>query len=72
MDGWRTVEAKKKETTYTTSIGKQFEYNQFIRDFFAHESGKSLTDVIKAWKLVSSMEGPNTYSIFQVLINSKL
>ena len=33
-----------------TKIDKQFEYNTYIRDFFADNRGKSLDEAIKCWK----------------------
>lgn len=33
-----------------TNIDKQFQYNQYIRDFFENNSDKSLDDAIKCWK----------------------
>ncbi|EKD71373.1 MAG: hypothetical protein ACD_46C00199G0003 [uncultured bacterium] len=52
VEGWLAEESRKKSPNYKTSIGKQFKYNQFIRDFFLHEKGKTLADAIKAWKMV--------------------
>lgn len=65
VDGWLEEEAKNKGFPDNKKIGEQFEYNQFIRDFFANEKEKSLTDAIKAWKLVTSVEGENTYRAFK-------
>ena len=39
-------EKKKGKTT----IDRQFEYNTYIRDFFADNKKKSLEDAIKCWK----------------------
>ena len=43
----RILEQKKKGTT---TIDRQFEYNTYVRDFFADNKGKSLEDAIKCWK----------------------
>ena len=40
--------SKKKKGT--TTIDRQFEYNTYVRDFFADNKGKSLEDAIKCWK----------------------
>lgn len=44
-----------------TEIGKQFQYNQYIRDFFENNEGKSLDDAIKCWKYKKSLKGHNRY-----------
>ena len=43
------------------SIGKQFEYNTYIRDFFADNEGKTLEDAIRCWKYKKSLKGHNRY-----------
>lgn len=50
-------EKKKKKTT----IDQQFEYNTYIRDFFAENKGKTLEDAIKCWKYKKSLQGHNRY-----------
>lgn len=42
-------------------IGKQFEYNTYIRDFFADNKGASLDDAIRCWKYKKSLKGQNKY-----------
>lgn len=49
---------KKKEKT---TIDKQFEYNTYIRDFFADNKGKSLEDAIMCWKYKKQLKGHNRY-----------
>lgn len=44
-----------------TKIDKQFQYNQYIRDFFENNDGKSLDDAIKCWKYKKSIKGHNKY-----------
>lgn len=44
-----------------TEIDKQFQYNQYIRDFFENNEGKSLDDAIKCWKYKKSIKGHNRY-----------
>ena len=44
-----------------TEIGKQFQYNQYIRDFFEDNDDKSLDDAIKCWKHKKSLKGHNRY-----------
>ena len=44
-----------------TKIGKQFQYNQYIRDFFNDNDDKTLEDAIKCWKHKKSLKGHNMY-----------
>jgi hypothetical protein len=44
-----------------TEIGRQFQYNQYIRDFFADNEGRSLDDAIRCWKHKKSLRGHNRY-----------
>ena len=43
------------------AIDRQFEYNTYIRDFFANNAGKSLSDAIICWKYKKSLPGHNRY-----------
>ena len=42
-------------------IDRQFEYNTYIRDFFANNKGKNLDDAIKCWKYKKQLQGHNKY-----------
>ena len=55
---YQILEEKKKGKT---KIDRQFEYNTYIRDFFADNQGKSLEDAIKCWKYKKQMRGHNRY-----------
>lgn len=44
-----------------TKIDKQFQYNQYIRDFFEDNCDKSLNDAITCWKYKKSIKGHNKY-----------
>lgn len=55
---YQISEDKKKGNT---KIGKQFEYNTYIRDFFADNKGKSLEQAIKCWKYKKQLQGHNHY-----------
>ena len=44
-----------------TKIDKQFEYNTYIRDFFADNRDKSLDEAIKCWKYKKQLSGHNRY-----------
>ena len=43
------------------NIDKQFEYNTYIRDFFADNKGKTLPEAIRCWKYKKSVSGTNKY-----------
>lgn len=55
---YQILEDKKKGKT---KIDKQFEYNTYIRDFFADNQGKSLAEAIKCWKYKKQLQGHNRY-----------
>ena len=59
VEAYHEILAKKKKSK--TVIDIQFEYNTYIRDFFADNQGKSLDDAIKCWKYKKSLEGHNRY-----------
>lgn len=44
-----------------TEIDGQFEYNAYIRDFFADNPEKRLQDAIACWKYKKSLPGHNRY-----------
>ncbi len=44
-----------------SEIGSQFEYNTYIRDFFADNPGLALNEAIKCWKYKKSLPGSNRY-----------
>ena len=55
---YQILEDKKKGKT---EIDKQFEYNTYIRDFFADNKGKSLEEAIQCWKYKKQLQGHNRY-----------
>ena len=55
---YQILEEKKKKKP---AIDKQFEYNTYIRDFFADNKDKSLEQAIKCWKYKKSLKGHNKY-----------
>ena len=71
VHAWLLEESEKKNLNTKAPIGKQFEYNQFTRDFFAHEKNKTRADAIRAWKLVKTASGPNTYDDYRSMISNK-
>ena len=59
IDAYYTILENKKKTK--TVIDSQFEYNTYIRDFFADNKGKSLEQAIRCWKYKKSLKGHNKY-----------
>ena len=55
---YRVLEEKKRKKM---AIGRQFEYNTYIRDFFADNHGKSLADAIVCWKYKKCLPGHHRY-----------
>lgn len=47
--------------TKTATIGRQFEYNTYIRHFFADIRDRSSEDVAKCWKYKKQLQGHNRY-----------
>jgi hypothetical protein len=45
----------------SNSIDPQFEYNRYIRAFFADNPGRSLAEAIACWRLRRSLPGPRAY-----------
>ncbi len=54
-------EIKASRKTEKKRIDRQFEYNTYIRDFFAQNKGRSLDDAIQCWKYKKSQPGHNRY-----------
>lgn len=63
VDAWYEEEERKKDPEYKRQIGPQFEYNQFIRDYFADPKNKDKKreDAIKAWNKMKALPGSNKY-----------
>lgn len=49
------------QETKKTDIDPQFEYNTYIRDFFADNKGKTLAQAILCWKYKKSQAGHHRY-----------
>ncbi|MFD1447743.1 DUF6434 domain-containing protein [Oceanobacillus profundus] len=63
VEAWYKEEERKKDPSYKKQIAPQFEYNQYIRDFFADPSnqGKSRKEAIEAWNTIKKLPGSNKY-----------
>ncbi len=55
---YRILDEKKQGKT---TIGRQFEYNTYIRDFFEDNQGRSLEEAIACWKYKKSLSEHNRY-----------
>ncbi len=71
VDGWLKYEADKKALKQKAPIDKQFQFNQFQRDFYASEKCKTRAQMLDAWKLVRSVPGQATYVHYLKLIKNK-
>lgn len=54
-------EILERKKTNKTTIGKQFEYNTYIRDFFSDNRSADLDDAIVCWKYKKGLPGHNKY-----------
>ncbi|PAV28231.1 cytoplasmic protein [Virgibacillus profundi] len=63
LDAWYEEEERKKDPSYKKEIAPQFEYNQFIRDFFADpkNKGKRREAAIEDWNNIKKLPGSNKY-----------
>ncbi|WP_186576997.1 DUF6434 domain-containing protein [Aquibacillus kalidii] len=63
VEAWYKEEERKKDPSYKKHIAPQFEYNQFIRDFFAdpNNHGRNREEAIDAWNHVKKLPGSNKY-----------
>lgn len=64
VEAWNKEEIRKKDPSYKKVIAPQFEYNQFIRDFFDDpiNKGKSRNDAIEEWNKIKRLPGSNKYN----------
>ena len=65
----KIIEEKKRNKT---EIGRQFEYNTYIRDFFADNHEKSLNEAIICWKYKKSLPGHHRYEPTDLSILKRL
>lgn len=57
---WNRITQDKKQGKKTT-ISSQFQYNQYIREFFKANPTAIMEDAIKCWKFRKSLPGDNKY-----------
>ncbi len=68
VDGWIKAEIEKQNSKTKKAIDPQFQFNQFQRDFYAAEKGKSRDKMVAAWNLVRSAPGEATYEHYLQLM----
>lgn len=59
VEAYRQIVAERRKGG--GSIGKQFEYNTYIRDFFNENPGRTLDEAIRCWKHKKSLPGAHRY-----------
>jgi len=59
ITAYREIMAEKKKQKQP--IDRQFEYNTYIRDFFAGNPGMTLKDAVRCWNYKKSMKGSRKY-----------
>ncbi|MDN4493109.1 DUF6434 domain-containing protein [Ureibacillus aquaedulcis] len=66
VDAWYEEAERIKDPSYKKDIAPQFEYNQFIRYFFADPTNqsKSREEAINAWNEIKKLPGSNKYLKF--------
>lgn len=64
VNAWYEEEERKKDPSYKKEIAPQFEYNRFIRDYYADpkNQGKSREKAIEAWNEIKKRPGSNQYN----------
>ena len=60
INEWHRIETEKKEGK-VSEISSQFEYNQYIRDFFLENPSMKRADGIECWKYKRGLRGSNKY-----------
>jgi hypothetical protein len=67
IEEWKRIFEEKKQG-YKTVIGNQFEYNQYTRDFFENNKGRTREECIECWNYKKSKSGSHTYEDSDLLI----
>jgi hypothetical protein len=70
VEMWKKLFLEKKSGK-KYEIGKQFEYNQYTRDFFENNPEKSREDCIKCWNYKKQQKGKHIYEKEDLNIVSK-
>lgn len=61
VEAWHQIDRERKKGKGMEPIDAQFEYNRYIRAFFADNPGMTLKEAIVCWKYKRSQPGSNAY-----------
>ena len=68
IDQWEKTEQLKQDSNYDRAIPKQFQFNQFMKDWKDAKAGSGANE---AWKFIRSLPGEATYAHYVDVINQK-
>lgn len=66
LEAYETIQQKR--TKETTVIDRQFEYNTYIRAFFAANKDYKFSDAIKCWKYKKQQKGSHLYEDADLIV----
>lgn len=66
IEAWYALKSDKQ----SRFIERQFECNQYVRDFFAANSSMTLRDAIRCWKYKKKLPGPHRYEEADLIVLS--
>lgn len=66
LEAYETIQ--QKQTKGTTVIDRQFEYNTYIRAFFAANKDRTLADAITCWKYKKQQKGSHMYEDADLIV----
>lgn len=64
VEGWKLFEEERNVLGFKPEIGKQFQYNQFIQDYFKAYPNAKRQDAIQAWKVIRQTAGEHTFRAY--------
>jgi hypothetical protein len=68
IDQWEKIEQLKQDANYARAIPKQFQFNQFMKDWKDAKAGAGAKE---AWKFIRSLPGETTYAHYVDVINQE-
>ncbi|MDR2978922.1 MAG: SAP domain-containing protein [Bacteroidales bacterium] len=66
---WNRISVLKKDNSYESEIGTQFEYNTYMRDFLKDNPELSFRNARKYWMLKKQTRGSKKYTKEDLLLN---
>ena len=70
VKGWQDFENAKKHSKAIKNIPKQFEYNQFIQDYFKNEKNTTFKKAVLAWQVIKQQKGARTYKAYKKFVRT--